>query len=147
MEIPPATAFFCWNLPYVKKTTSTWNDWINVWFLLLPHHMQKTNFIQLILEIKLSHYSGHILAVLSVQYSHKWGCSFSKYFQILYIFVRIFKYFALFLKNRTHALMFCIIKNTKAAVTLFSYIYMLQKYYQLPILSTLDIFGHFHLKI
>ena len=32
-------------------------------------------------------------------------CSFSKYFQILCIFAQIFKYFALFLKNRTLSLL------------------------------------------
>ena len=32
-------------------------------------------------------------------------CSFSKYFQILCVFAQIFKYFALFLKNRTLSLL------------------------------------------
>ena len=88
------------------------------------HHMQKTNFItQLILEIKLTHYSGHILAVSYLSQSHTCDCPFSKYFQILYIFAQIFKYlpfFALFLKSCIHALMFCIIKYTKTAVAFFS---------------------------
>ena len=137
---------YCFELLWARLTTSTWNDWINVWLLLLPHQMQKTNFItQLILVIKLTHYSGHILADSCVRYSHTWGCPFSKYFQILYIVAQIFKYFALFLKNRTYARMFCIIKNTKVAVALFL-LYILQKYYELPILGTLDIFGHFHQK-
>ena len=54
-----------------------------------------------------------ILAVYCLQLSHAITCHFSKYFQILYIFAQIFKYFAifqhffaLFLKNRTHALNF-----------------------------------------
>ena len=88
------------------------------------HHMQKTNFItQLILEIKLTHYSGHILAVSCLRQSHTWDCPFLKYFQILYIlpkFSSILPFFALFLKSCAHVLMFCIIKYTKAAVTLFS---------------------------
>ena len=49
---------------------------------------------------------GSILAVYSVQLSHAITCLFSKYFQILYIFEQIFKYFALFLKNWTHAITF-----------------------------------------
>ena len=54
----------CFESLWASLTTSTWNDWINVWLLFLPHHMQKTNLItQLILEIKLTHYSGYILAV------------------------------------------------------------------------------------
>ena len=58
----------CFESPWACLTTATWNDWINVWLLLLPPHIQKTNFIaQLILEIKLAHYSGHILAVSCVQ--------------------------------------------------------------------------------
>ena len=39
---------------------------------------------------------GPILAVFYVRLSHAITCPFSKYFQILYIFVQIFKYFALF---------------------------------------------------
>ena len=39
--------------------------------------------------------SGDILAVSSMRQLHAWDCPFSKYFQILYIFVQIFKYFAL----------------------------------------------------
>ena len=55
---------YCFESLWAHLTTSTMNDLINVWLLLLPHHMQKTNFItQVILEIKLAHYSGHILAV------------------------------------------------------------------------------------
>ena len=46
---------------------------------------------------------GPILAVYCVRLSHAITCP-SKYFQILNIFDQIFKYFALFLKNRTHAL-------------------------------------------
>ena len=58
----------CFESLWACMTPSIWNNWINVWLLLLPHHMQKTNFItQLILEIKLAHYSGHILAVSCVQ--------------------------------------------------------------------------------
>ena len=54
----------CFESLWTHLTTSTINDLINVWLLLLPHHVQKTNFItQVILEIKLAHYSGHILAV------------------------------------------------------------------------------------
>ena len=135
MEIPTVIASFCWSLPICKKSdllfwiTLNTSDhfhlkWLKVLLLLLPYHMQKTNFItQLILEIKLTHYSGHILAVSCLRKSHTWDCSFSKYFQILYIFAQIFKYFALFalcLKNRMHVLLFWIIKNTKAAETLFS---------------------------
>ena len=50
--------------------------------------------------------AGPILAVYCVQLSHTITWHFSKYFQILYIFVQILKYFALFLKHRTHALPF-----------------------------------------
>ena len=50
--------------------------------------------------------TGPILAVYCVQLSHAIMYLFSKYFQILYIFEQIFKYFALFLKNRTHAITF-----------------------------------------
>ena len=39
---------------------------------------------------------GPILAVCCVPLSHKITCPFSKHFQILYIFAKIFKYFALF---------------------------------------------------
>ena len=47
----------CFESLWTRLATSTWNDWINVILLLLPYHMQKTNFItQLILEIKLTHY-------------------------------------------------------------------------------------------
>ena len=37
-----------------------------------------------------------ILAVYCLQLLHEITCRFSKYFQILYIFTQIFKYFALF---------------------------------------------------
>ena len=40
--------------------------------------------------------SGHILAVSCMRLSHTWGCPFSKFFQSLYIFAQIFKYFAFF---------------------------------------------------
>ena len=47
----------CFESLWTRLATSTWNDWINVILLLLPYHMQKTNFItRLILEIKLTHY-------------------------------------------------------------------------------------------
>ena len=46
------------------------------------------------------------LAVYCVRLSHAITCPFSEYFQILHIFAQIFKHFALFLKNRTHALTF-----------------------------------------
>ena len=72
----PVIASFCWSLPICKKSnllfwiTLNMSDhfhlkWLIVLLLLLPYHMQKTNFItQLILEIKLSHY------LLSL-----WACS------------------------------------------------------------------------
>ena len=41
---------------------------------------------------------GPILAVHCMQYSHAITCPFSKYFEILYIFVKIFKDFALLWK-------------------------------------------------
>ena len=89
----------CFESLWACLTIFTWNDWINVWLLLLPHHMQKTNFItQLILEIKLTHYSGHILAVSCLRCSHRWDCPFSNYFRILYIFAQIFKYLPFFWK-------------------------------------------------
>ena len=68
------------------------------------------------------------------------NCTFSKYFQILYIFAQIFKYlpfFALFLENCTNALIFCIIKYTKVAVAFFFDIYV----YIAKILST-SYFGY-----
>ena len=76
MEIPTVIASFCWSLPICKKSdllfwiTLNTSDhfhlkWLKVLLLLLPYHMQKTNFItQLILEIKLTHY------LLSL-----WACS------------------------------------------------------------------------
>ena len=68
MEIPTVIASFCWSLPICKKSdllfwiTLNTSDhfhlkWLKVLLLLLPYHMQKTNFItQLILESKLTHY-------------------------------------------------------------------------------------------
>ena len=47
-----------------------------------------------------------IVAVYWVRLSHEITCPFSKYLETLYIFAQIFKYFALFLKNRTDALTF-----------------------------------------
>ena len=115
---------------------------LNVWLLLLPHYMQKTNFItQLILEIKLTHYSGHILAVSCLRKSHTWDCSFSKYFQILYIFAQIFKYllfFALFL-SELHTCRYVLhhkVHKSSCDILFLICIYILQKYYQLPILGT-----------
>ena len=77
MEIPAVIiACCCWSLPICKKSnllfwiTLDTSDhfhlnWLKVLLLLLPYHMQKTNFItQLILEIKLTHY------LLSL-----WACS------------------------------------------------------------------------
>ena len=76
MEIPTVFTSFCWSLIICKKSDLlfwiTWNisehfhlKWLKVLLLLLPYHMQKTNFItQLILEIKLTHY------LLSL-----WACS------------------------------------------------------------------------
>ena len=49
------------------------------------------------LKSRHGHISGPFLAVYCVQQSHTITCPFSKYFQILYIFVQIFKYFAPFL--------------------------------------------------
>ena len=47
----------CFESIWGRLTTSTWSDWMNLLLLLIPSHMQKTNFItQLILEIKLAHY-------------------------------------------------------------------------------------------
>ena len=68
MEIPTVIASFYWSLPICKKSdllfwiTLNTSDhfqlkWLKVLILLLPYHMQKTNFItQLILESKLTHY-------------------------------------------------------------------------------------------
>ena len=51
------TNLTCFESLWIRQTTSTWNDWINVLLLLLPHHRQQNNFItQLILEIKLTSY-------------------------------------------------------------------------------------------
>ena len=56
---------------------------------------------------------GPILAVYCVRLSHAITCPFSKYFQILYIFAQISKYFTafqhffvLFFQNCTHAIAF-----------------------------------------
>ena len=38
----------------------------------------------------------HILAVSCMWYLHAWGCLFTKYFEILYIFAQISALFALF---------------------------------------------------
>ena len=69
LEIPPAISCFYWSYLYIKYltysfeslwaclTTSTSNNWLNLPPLLIPYHMQKTNFItQLILGIKMTHY-------------------------------------------------------------------------------------------
>ena len=64
-------------------------------------------FIKLLLSSLNLMVPGPILAVYCIQLMHTVTCPFSKYFQILYIFAQIFKYFALsqhflalFLKNR-----------------------------------------------
>ena len=79
MKIPTVIASFCWSLPICKRSdllfwiTLNTSDhfhlkWLKVLLLLLPYHMQKTNFItQLILAIKLTiccHF-GHLQACLS----------------------------------------------------------------------------------
>ena len=58
-------------------------------------------------------HTGSVLVVSCVRLSHAITCLFPMFFQFLYIFIQIFKYFALFqyffalfLKNRTHALTF-----------------------------------------
>ena len=68
LEIPTVIASFCWSLPIRKNSDVLFwislntSDhfhlrWSEVFLLLVPYHMQKTNFItQLILEIKLTHY-------------------------------------------------------------------------------------------
>ena len=63
-------------------------------------------FIKLLLSSLNLMVPGPILAVYCIQLMHTVTCPFSKYFQILYIFAQIFKYFALsqhflalFLKN------------------------------------------------
>ena len=56
MEIPTVIASFCWSLPICKKSnllfwiTLNTSDhfhlkWLKVFLLLLPYHMQNTNFI------------------------------------------------------------------------------------------------------
>ena len=61
--------------------------------------------IKLLLSLINLMVSGSIPAVYCMQLSHTITCPFPKYFQILYIFAQIFKYFslqhffALFLKN------------------------------------------------
>ena len=50
-------------------------------------------------------FAGHNLAVSCTQQSHT-RLPFSKHFQILYIFMQIFKHFTVFLKNRTCAFTF-----------------------------------------
>ena len=65
-------------------------------------------FIQILLSLVNLMVSGPLQAVYFMQLSHKITCPFSKYFQILYIFAQIFKYFplfqhffAIFLKNHS----------------------------------------------
>ena len=47
-------------------------------------------------EKELKQLPDPILAVYCVQLSHAITCPFSKYYQVVYIFAQIFKYFALF---------------------------------------------------
>ena len=68
-------------------------------------------------------HSGPILAVCCVRLSHAFNCTILKYFQILYIFAQIFKYvalfqhfLALFLQNRTYALITIQIEQALALV-------------------------------
>ena len=64
-------------------------------------------------KIKILNFSLNYVKYYCTQLLHGITCPFSKYFQILYIFAQIFKYFALFqhlftffLKNCTHDLTF-----------------------------------------
>ena len=56
-------------------------------------------FIKLLLNLINLMVPGPILAVYCMRLSHTITCPFSKYFQVLYIFAQIFKYFSFFLKN------------------------------------------------
>ena len=60
-SIPRFISTCCFQSLWAHPTTQTWNDWINLLVLLIPYHMLTTNFItQLIIEIKLTHYSASL---------------------------------------------------------------------------------------
>ena len=50
----------CFESLWGRLITSNWNNLMNFLLLLIPSHIQKTNFItQFILEIRLAHYLCH----------------------------------------------------------------------------------------
>ena len=55
--------YACLKSLWACLTIPIWNDWKKLLLLLILYHMQKTNFItQLILKIKLPHYSASLWA-------------------------------------------------------------------------------------
>ena len=113
----------CFESLSARLTTSTRSGWINVWLLLFLHHMQKTNFITNWFWDKAgSQFRAYSTYFMRVLVTHE-AALFQNIFKF-YIFLRKFSnilpFLVLFMKNCTHALMFCIIKNTKTAVTIFS---------------------------
>ena len=101
----------CFESLWAHLTTSTWNDWINVWLLLLPHHIQKTNFItQVILRAYSSCFMCAIVAHMRLPF-FKIFSNFVHLCQNVQIFCSFFE--------KSHACPY-VLHHKEHTVTLFS---------------------------
>ena len=129
MEISHATACFSWSLPSPHAKTKLHN---------LTHSSDKAD------SLFRAYSSCFMLAIVAHM-----RLPFFKMFSNFVHFAQIFKYFVLFcpFSEKLHTCPYVLHhKVHKSSCDTLFLKYLLQKYYQLFILGTYDIFGHFHQK-